>query len=91
MNPKKLEKAKAKIIEFLNPIHKFKNEIGVYYHQTRNVLLFYEKDRALNYLTEVKPIYSLNTITMEPFMASPLQIDIGYDLKKLLKEALTSV
>lgn len=91
MNPKKLQKAETKIIEFLNQIHKFKNEIGVYYHESRSVLLFYEKDKALNYLVEVKPIYSLNVITMEPFMTSPLQVDIGYDLKKLLKEALTSV
>lgn len=83
--------AKAEIIKFLNPIHKFKNEIGAYYHEKRSVLLFYEKDTAFRYLVEVEPIYALNTITMTPFMSSPIQINIGYDLKKILNEALTSV
>jgi len=90
MNPKKLQKAMDKIISFLNPICKFRYRLKGYYHKERDIMIFYDLDPGFNYLVNVNAIYTLNTVTMEPGMFSPIKNLLDDDIKKYLKEALMS-
>lgn len=92
MSDKKIANAMQEVINFLNPICKYRYPIKGFYRQKKEfgppLMIFYYQDSGFRYLVNVEAIYALNLTTMTPMADSYIKEEIPDALKTLLKEAI---